>query len=335
MKIINALNVNQAYDDALAYMRLMAVRQSSRNGPVLKAPGPVVTTYRNPWERILWDPLRDANPVSHLMESMWMFAGKRDVDPILPFNERFSEYAESDGTVWGAYGYRWRQFFDFDQIKEVVRLLKKDHDTRRAVVSMWDPKADSGALVQDVPCNTHIYFNVRGEELTMTVCCRSNDMIRGAYGADAVHMSMLHELVASAVDLQMGDYTQFSNDFHIYENMPRFQEIFHKTPLDVKKDLYIYADRTLDGSAELADSVLLLAAGETLNDFLRDAEDLFESFIKVTEFRTQFVQTVAAPLRDVYLMRRLMNPEWKEKLESIPTCDWKVAFTRWAARREA
>ena len=52
----------------------------------------------------------------------------------------------------------------------------------------------------------------------MTVCNRSNDMIWGAYGANAVHMSILMEYVAVAVNAPMGSYYQISDSFHIYEN---------------------------------------------------------------------------------------------------------------------
>jgi hypothetical protein len=51
----------------------------------------------------------------------------------------------------------------------------------------------------------------------MTVACRSNDIVWGCYGANAVHMSMLQEFIACATGLAMGTYYQISNDWHIYE----------------------------------------------------------------------------------------------------------------------
>ena len=52
----------------------------------------------------------------------------------------------------------------------------------------------------------------------MTVCNRSNDMLWGAYGANAVHMSMLQEYLASRLEIAVGEYTQISDSFHVYQN---------------------------------------------------------------------------------------------------------------------
>lgn len=81
------------------------------------------------------------------------------------------------------------------------------------------------------PCNTHAYLRVRphykdlddatwdspsGHALDITVCCRSNDIIWGAYGANAVHFSVLHEYLAARVGVRVGTYTQVSHNFHAY-----------------------------------------------------------------------------------------------------------------------
>ena len=108
MKHIKVRNVGHAFGEGFWHMRLLGpeCRQESRNGPVLVSPGPVLTEYEFPMERVLINPRRDANPVFHLMEAIWMIAGGRDVSFLLPFNEKFGQYAEPDGNVWGAYGYR-------------------------------------------------------------------------------------------------------------------------------------------------------------------------------------------------------------------------------------
>mgnify|MGYP003147649168 FL=1 len=94
---------------------------------------------------------------------------------------------------------------------------------------MWDPSADFQVNdhLADVPCNTQIYFSVREGLVEMTVTNRSNDLIWGAYGANAVHMSILQEYVAARLELGVGRYHQFSNNLHayvdIFENMKGIQ----------------------------------------------------------------------------------------------------------------
>ena len=77
---------------------------------------------------------------------------------------------------------------------------------------MWSPVEGEGRK----PCNTQIYFWSRNGKLNMTVANRSNDMIWGAYGANAVHMSFLQEYVASMCGVKCGIYTQFTHNLHAY-----------------------------------------------------------------------------------------------------------------------
>jgi len=220
MPSITARNVNDAYHEALWRMKIMGEVSDSRNGKVMRMPGPMVTTYRRPTERMLMDPMRDANPFFHIFEGIWMLAGRNDVKWISQFNANIGQYSDTAVTFEGAYGHRWRNHWDDDQLVWVIEHLRKNPNSRRAVMAMYDPQTDQPNTDHnglDIPCNTGIYFGIAGGVLNMTVTCRSNDMIWGCYGANAVHMSMLQEFIASALGINVGRYYQFSNDFHIYE----------------------------------------------------------------------------------------------------------------------
>src|SRR5690606_9539658 len=124
VRIIEARNVNVAYARVLnsALGALFGenndwIRRSSRNGPVLEHRGPVATVYEKPRERVMLNATRDANPFFHLMEALWMLAGRRDVAWINQFNSNIANYSD-DGVVFhGAYGHRWRHYFGKDQIQ--------------------------------------------------------------------------------------------------------------------------------------------------------------------------------------------------------------------------
>ena len=194
---------------------------NTRNGLALEFPTPVMTTYTHSRERVLFYPERDANPYFHLMESLWMLAGRNDVPWILGFNGRMNTYSDDGKTFHGAYGYRWREWFGKDQLKIILFRLGTYHNDRRAVLGIWDPHQD---LVEtndgkDYPCNTQISFWERKGELNMTVTNRSNDMIWGAYGANAVHMSVLLEYMAGMLGYVVGTYYQFSNNLHAYTDV--------------------------------------------------------------------------------------------------------------------
>lgn len=325
---ITARNVNSAFNDGFWLLRLSGIKEDSRNGPVVVAPGPVVTTYLVPTERVLFHAGRDANPVFHLLESIWMLAGRDSVDWVLPFNSRFSEYAESDGRVHGAYGRRWRQHWRFDQIKKVISILNEDPNSRQAVIQMWDPENDLGVKVKDKPCNTAIYFDLRGGVLNMTVTNRSNDIVWGAYGANAVHMSMLQEFIAGAVSAKVGVYRQFSNNFHAYTN--------HGPVADWLIDPPAIDDRYLHGGAEvmpLVDS----GRGEVHLDFLEDCEQMTgrsSTDLHSVAFRTNFFNEIVEPLRRVYVARKMGFGVEKFLVDLPPQNDWVIAFKEWMERRD-
>lgn len=244
MLVVSARNVQEALVRGGLLLRQVGDPELSRDGPVLVAPCPVSTLYKRPWERVLLDPVRDANPFFHLMESVWMLAGRRDPQWLDRYVRNFSaRFAEEGGEQHGAYGYRWRRHFqrsheetleggiqhgwmtDLDQLLQVAEMLRRDPTTRRAVLAMWDPTVDLNLPSRDLPCNTHVYFRARLEPrdgpgrrvLDITVCCRSNDIVMGAYGANAVHMSIMGEVVAGLAGMRLGTYTQVSNNFHAYE----------------------------------------------------------------------------------------------------------------------
>lgn len=225
MKIISGRNINEVYVAGLNYLREHGEDESSRVGRVVVSPCPVVSVYARPRERVLFSPERDANPFFHIMEGLWMLNGQRDAAWPCLFNKSMKKYANEDGTYDGAYGHRWRHHFGVDQIQCVVEELLERPKSRRAVIAMFDPAVDNNPHSSDIPCNTTIYFRLRFNKLEMTVCCRSNDAIWGAYGANVVHMSMLQEVIASQLRAQVGTYYQISNNFHLYTDMGNHAEL--------------------------------------------------------------------------------------------------------------
>lgn len=218
MQVIHATNVNDAFVKGAALLRNYGVKSNSRAGPVTTMPVPVTTVYTFPTERVLFNAHRDANPFFHFFEALWMLNGMDDATWLDQFVGDFSvRFAEEGGIQWGAYGHRWRNHFNHDQLDGIVDLLTANPDDRRAVIQMWDVDWDLGTNVKDVPCNTHIYPRIVNGRLDITVCCRSNDMIWGAYGSNMVHFSMLQEYLAGRIGVDVGLYYQISNNMHVYD----------------------------------------------------------------------------------------------------------------------
>lgn len=331
VEVISGRNVNSILPVGIALLDQMGIERMSRAGPVLEAPWPVVTTYRCPQERVLFSPLRDCNPFFHLFEALWMIAGRNDVEFLTKLNKRMAEYSDDGVVQHGAYGFRWREWFAFDQLHEVIALLKRDPSTRRAVVAMWSPNGDTvasegaGGLVgtKDVPCNTHIYFKIRDGRLQMTVSNRSNDMLWGAYGANVVHMSFLQEYVANKVRVEVGTYVQMSDSFHVYTSGPGG---------DVWNKVKPLGDAPVSPDPYTKDDVRPMSLGAEGDDWDEDLEVFFGLFDAGKNpadihYRTEWFDWVVRPMWTAYTTREATVTEF------IKATDWRMAAREWLERR--
>jgi hypothetical protein len=294
------------------YLRQYGIITASRNGPTIEAPGPVTTQYLRPCERVLFDPRRDANPFFHLFEAIWMLGGRNDLSFIEKFNKRIREYSDDGITINGsAYGYRWRHKFGKDLLEHVIVLLRKDPTTRRAYLPHWDPTEDGLGSSRDYPCNVGISFQQRAAKLRMTVFNRSNDILWGAYGANAVHFSFLQEYVARSIECHIDSYYQVSDSFHAYTEFGPWKKL-HDAPKFVDFDFY---------SSRKVLSVPLWS-NEGKNTFDDDVQRLLSGERK---FKSQYFLDVVEPMWAAWDSRSLAR--LNERI------DWHRAGVEWLRRR--
>jgi thymidylate synthase len=205
---------------ALEHIEKWGTHRTSRGKVTKEVRGPSITTYTHPRHRVVFSPVRNANPFFHLIDAIWLLSGSNRVELPCAFLPSLAQYSDNGLTFHGAYGHRLRHLFGFDQIEATVQLLRDKPDTRQAVMSIWHPMHDLNVATKDVPCNDMLMFNLRNGQLDMTVCCRSNDAVWGAYGANVVQFSVLLEYMAALVGARMGQYVQMSNSLHFYEDTP-------------------------------------------------------------------------------------------------------------------
>ena len=338
--LITTRNVNTALRAGLHWLALAGQPAASRNGPVLVAPGPVITAYEAPQERVLFSALRDANPFFHLYECLWMLAGRNDAASVARYAKTMASFAD-DGTLAGSYGYRWRRHFGFDQLQAIVDMLRKDPSTRRAVLSMFDPVTDlqHGATSKDIPCNTAVYFGGTRGVLDMTVVNRSNDIVWGAYGANAVHMSFLQEVIACAAGLPLGMYYQFSNNFHSYTDRPDVQRLLiEPEPGKPSNNRVRYTADDRYGANPGERVVAYPVTFTDLSWFLEDCAQFCgeEAYLEGNVSCSNF-------LNDVWLPMQAAHAHYKDGLSNqdnpgyevlrASQIDWHVAGREWLDRR--
>ncbi len=207
---------------------------------------------------------------------------------------------------------------------------------------MWSISSDlhlavGDKLGRDVPCNTHVYFDVKDGLLNQTVCCRSNDIIWGAYGANAVHMSVLLEYMAALSGLGVGVYRQFSNNYHLYPALYTAQG----QSVDVAMEQLALDARINDHyQREVTQSPIInTPVNEWDNDlrlFLAMVDSAIDhNMITGASFGDPFFSGCAVPMLLAWNTRKNKRGTGLEELGPMFNYpDWELACREWIERRE-
>lgn len=321
---------------------------NSRNGPVRRLNGRVSIIWERPERRVSFCPERDANPVFHLFEALWMLAGQNDVKRPSYFASHLATFSDDGLTLNGAYGYRWRKHFGIDQLHDyVIPALRKNREDRRAVMAMWDGDHDAVSAIKgskDVCCNLMCVFDATSGVLDMTVFNRSNDQVLGACGANIVHFSMLHEYVAAMVGIKMGVYEQISTNSHMYTEVESTKKTIQwavNPVLTEDQVLNSYKGGTEwmlgePGSKEVSDSDYQLMR----EVFQRDCAALMKNYesadAAVLKFETNFFNYVVQPVIVAFNLYKRDHLEAAIEMLSSPDrlhTDWLIATKEWIRRR--
>nr|WP_231700846.1 thymidylate synthase [Arthrobacter sp. zg-Y750] len=155
--------------------------------------------------------------ISGLAELLWYLSGSDSAAQIgyyVPYYKK--PEVSSDGHVIGAYGPRLMDFDGINQVHRVIDTLKRNPSSRNAVIQIFDHE-DS----EQAPCTLALQFVIRNGNLDMLATMRSNDLILG-FPHDIFAFTMLQEVVARSVDVDLGTYYHSVGSLHLYT---RDQEI--------------------------------------------------------------------------------------------------------------
>lgn len=154
-----------------------------------------------------------ARPFSALGELLWYLSGSDEaafVGSYIPFYVK----AGKPANVNGGYGPRIRSRYGFDQLYAVIDMMRRKDGSRRAVIQLYE--ARDLLTDDDVPCTTTMQFHRRGNVLHMSVTMRSNDAYLGL-PHDVFCFTMLQELVAAELGLELGEYIHMVGSMHLYD----------------------------------------------------------------------------------------------------------------------
>jgi thymidylate synthase len=335
MHVIEANNVRDALPKAVEYLIRYGVPEETRNGPVFAALNPVAIRYLNPKQHVLLNPVRDANPFFHLIEAMWMLAGRQDGAFLDHYVKDFSKRFGNNGIIMDAYGFRWRHGLRFDQLDEIVAQLRKDPTTRQCVLQMWGAGEQRELLSYSAkPCNLTATFRITEGRLDMTVFNRSNDVIWGCCGANAVHFPLLQEYIAGRLRVEVGYYWQISTNLHLYLNhidmMRKRTSGGEEETIDFfLKDCERYYEKTqplvtypLTFDEDLRETMLWI-------EDMRESKEVYDGNIA-----NGFLREVVMPMAMAHQCYKNGDKEGSEKaIDAVIAEDWRIAGRQWLDRR--
>jgi len=145
-------------------------------------------------------------------EWMWYLSKNRSVSYMKKIAKIWDNMHNGDDIVNSNYGYQWSRN---GQLDYVIKELKRNNNSRRAVLTIYDGKEHLN-YNKDTPCTLSICFNIINNKLNMSVLMRSNDLWFG-FCNDQYCFSKLQEMIAYLLDKEIGQYFHYSTNLHIYK----------------------------------------------------------------------------------------------------------------------
>ncbi|HEX8222487.1 MAG TPA: thymidylate synthase [Allosphingosinicella sp.] len=174
----------------------------------------VALRIRKPRARISRSENR-GKPFSAIGELLWYLSGSDRLEFIEPY---VGEYVKDavDGMLEGAYGPRLLAMRgNIDQLRSIEKLLNRKSGSRRAVIQLFNAE-DIVDERKEIPCTTTMQFHQRDRRLHMSVTLRSNDAYWGL-PHDVFCFTMIQEMMARRLDVELGEYYQYVGSMHVYE----------------------------------------------------------------------------------------------------------------------
>ena len=214
------MTINTEYEDLLHHVLANGAKRTDRTGTGtrsifgaqmrfdLQQGFPLITTKKVHWKSIV-------------VELLWMLTGSEDTKYMTDRGVTiWDEWTDEHGCLGPVYGVQWRTWLKrgggyVDQIAEVIHSIKTNPDSRRHIVSAWNPaELDDMALP---PCHAFFQFYVQDGKLSCQLYQRSADMFLGVPFNIASYALLTH-MIARQTGLKVGEFVWTGGDVHIYEN---------------------------------------------------------------------------------------------------------------------
>jgi len=235
----------------------------------LELPHPVIITLTNPCNRFVTIKERKWNKHLFWVESLWLASGTNHMEMAGSYVKNLANYSDDGEYMRAGYGTRMRNFtgvgddykrsemnqpsvfdncIEIDQLKYVIDTLKKDINSRQALITIHDPAKDCRELdgllkvTKDQPCSRSLHFMVVNGKLDLTTYMRSNDIMWGLSAVNISNFTFIQEYVSIILGVPVGNYHHFVANLHVYSPFINKIEEFAKMEYKQPPKNYYYDD---------------------------------------------------------------------------------------------
>ena len=233
----------EQYLNLVKYVRDYGVSKTDRTGTGTKS----IFGYQMKFDLEEGFPLVTTKKIhvkSIIHELLWFLNGDTNINYLTENGVRiWNEWADEKGDLGPIYGHQWRNWNDegIDQIKSVIETLKTNPDSRRMLISAWNPSVlpdTSITFAENVanhkaalpPCHAFFQFYVANGKLSCQLYQRSADLFLGV-PFNIASYALLNLMVAQVCELKPGTFVHTFGDVHIYSNhQDQIEEQLSRTP---------------------------------------------------------------------------------------------------------
>ena len=220
----------QQYLDLIRHIQANGVTKTDRTGTGTKS----VFGYQMRFDLAQGFPMVTTKKLhlkSIIHELLWFLKGDTNIGYLQENGVRiWNEWADENGNLGPVYGHQWRNWNseEIDQIKDIIHSLKTNPDSRRMLVSAWNPSVlpdTAKSFAENVannkaalpPCHAFFQFYVAEGRLSCQLYQRSADVFLGV-PFNIASYALLTMMLAQVCELEAGDFVHTFGDAHIYSN---------------------------------------------------------------------------------------------------------------------
>lgn len=222
---IYAKTIDEAWEfwyDKISELAKNGSTDTSRDGAVVGEIINAVTVISDPTRCILKHPIRKLPMRYCVGELLWYLSGNPRLKAIQLYTNAWDRMSDDGVTVNSNYGQKIQYALEsdwdvpFDQMKMCEELLRKDPNSRQAVIHIKGPRDVVNKPTKDLNCTVCLQFLLREDKLYMTTYMRSNDLWMG-FPNDVFQFTCMQIYLAMRLNVGLGSYTHVAGSLHMYE----------------------------------------------------------------------------------------------------------------------